>query len=288
MISNIKSDLLVHLRPLLESVGIFKDMAQIEQFEIILDANIILRDIIWICKKRKNPLAKTEMQELLHSQTLIPQAPTFLKEEVALKIPEIAKKKSISESHMQEEWERYAQYISFYDITVEEYEKENKRDPKDLPYIKLQEATGTLIYSKDKDISAMGGQTINCSVIASLREYSRDAAVEYTLKMSGIATIHISEALITMIWELISGVFSEIKKLPKWVQWIGIGIVIFALIHRDSRTKLLLFINLCFANLSGLLGDIIKELEPMYNEHERVKEKTSKNLEVIQKEFSKI
>lgn len=280
-IGNIRSDILPLLRNILNNSSVLKDIAPIEQFEIILDANIVLKDIMWMAK-RNNPLAKSDLQELLHSETIVALAPTFLKEEVEKYLPVLSKEKKIKLSLMMEEWNKYQERITFYEITVEEYEKENARDPKDLPYIKLQEATGAVIHTKDKDIAAMGGSVIKYSIITNLRDYSRDSAIEYTLKIGGVFTAHVTDALIKMSWSLIQKIFSGINELPKWVHWTAIGLLILILINKDSRNKLILISSAFFTNTGTLLNDIIKEIEPMTIAHEKSKTKALKNLEIAQ------
>lgn len=240
---------------------------------------------MWMAK-RNNPLAKTDLQELLHSKTIIAQAPTFLKEEVEKYLPILAEEKNIELTFMQGEWDKYTSLIIFYDITIEEYEKENVRDPKDLPYIKLQKATGAIIHSKDKDIQAMGGTVITHSVITNLRDYSRNSAIEYTLKIGGVFAGHISENLIDMLMLLLKKVFSSIKGLPEWARWMALGMLILALLNKNSRDKLtLLSTNILIGSVT-LINDIYEEIEPMIIAHEKAKLKASENLKIIQNDIN--
>lgn len=235
--------------------------------------------------KRKNPLAKTELQELLHSKTIIAQAPTFLKEEVEKYLPILSEKKNIELSSMQKEWDNYMSLIVFYEIKIEEYEKENVRDPKDLPYIKLQKATGAIIHSKDKDIQAMGGSVITHSVITNLRDYSRDSAIEYTLKIGGVFAGHISENLIDLLMLLLKKIFSTIKDMPEWARWMALGMLVLVLLNKNSRDKLTLLSANLLIGSTTLLNDILEEIEPMIIAHEEAKLRASKNLEIVQNDF---
>jgi predicted nucleic acid-binding protein len=268
----------------MDKFEIFEDFVPIEQFEIILDANIVIRDIMWMAKRKKEH-AKTELLEILHSKTIIAQAPNFLKIEVEKHLLNLSEEKDIELARIQEEWENIAKHITFYDITVEEHEKENVRDHKDLAYIKLQEATGANIYSRDKDIAAMGGSVIQYSIVTSLRDYSRNAAVEYTLKIGGVISLEISKTLFALVAELIQKVFSKAKNLPKWVYIAVIGMLIFILVNEASRDKFMKLLNTIFGNIGELIDNIIKEVEPLIIAYEEAQLQAIENLEIVKNDF---
>jgi predicted nucleic acid-binding protein len=284
-IENIKSDYILFIRKILDGLNISEEViAQIAQFNVILDANIIIRDILWLHNK-KNPSAKTMLQELFISQTIVAQAPSFLKDEIKKHLPGLAKKKNLNLVSMMQIWEEYEKYINFYEVQIEEHELEDVRDPKDLPYIKLQIATGSKIYSKDKDIPAMGGSTVTTDVIMKLRDYSRKAAIEYTLKIGGIYTAHISEILIKSVWKLLQEIYSGFKNLPKWLRWLLIAMTIFFLINKNSRDTILSIIDVLFSKTNSTVETILKELKPMFIAHEEAQKQALENLKAVEETF---
>lgn len=269
----------------MDNFGLTRELGNVNQFEIILDANIIFQDLIWLCKGRSNPLAKTQLLELFHSQTVIAQAPTFLKDEIELHLSEIAEKKQIELSKMQNYWKEYQRYITFHEITVEDWEIENVQDPKDYSYIKLQLQTGALIYSKDSDIPAMDGKVVKHKVIASLRDYARHSAIEYTYKIAGVVTLKISSVVLSQISSFLQTMFKEIKDLPKWMHWISVFVFILLMLHKKSREKIFVGVTMFFADKLSKLLEIVEEIVPMIEAYEEAKENASKEFELINQNF---
>ena len=80
---SIKSDDLSNLRSLLDKYGAFlSSIAPIFQLKVIVDANVIIGDLIWLTKHRKKRNARTALQELIEAETVIAHAPTILEVEV--------------------------------------------------------------------------------------------------------------------------------------------------------------------------------------------------------------
>ena len=79
---NIKSDPLYNLRQIINKIKPLKQLiGDIVQFCLVIDTNYILGDLIWLIKKRKNPEAKTEVQECILAGTFIVYATkTVIKE----------------------------------------------------------------------------------------------------------------------------------------------------------------------------------------------------------------
>lgn len=63
--SQIRSDSLTTLRPLFENNPTCKALGQIFNMALIVDANIIIRDILWLTRKRKNLASRMEFFEVL-------------------------------------------------------------------------------------------------------------------------------------------------------------------------------------------------------------------------------
>ncbi|MDR6420512.1 hypothetical protein J2801_002793 [Paraburkholderia phenoliruptrix] len=90
--SQIRFDALKEYRKLYQDGAPLAPLASLFQVNLILDANIIIRELIWATTRRKNPFGRSELLEVLEVETVIAWAPTFLKDEVAKHIPVILEK----------------------------------------------------------------------------------------------------------------------------------------------------------------------------------------------------
>ena len=61
------------------------------QISLILDANVIIAELIWLARTRRDPTARTALQEVIAARTVLPFAPRYLDHEVQGKIPEVSR-----------------------------------------------------------------------------------------------------------------------------------------------------------------------------------------------------
>lgn len=273
----IRSDNLVSLRGLFGGdnayFSAFSAIAKIFQIDLILDANIIIEEVRWLAVKRKNPDAGTRLLEVLKCETVKAFAPEFLIVEVEKHLPKIAKDDSVSLDLLTEHWEEYRSYITFVTVDVAtEEEIALAQDPKDLPYIQLQNKIGAGIYSKDSDIEAMNGRVIGLHVIASLRKYSRNAAVEYQLKCMGLMSMTVTAHVFMGAVELIKALTVKTKTLPSWVLWFGALLVVVALIHPTSRAMTENWIKSLPDKIETFGVTLLEAIIPLIEEHNIAKE----------------
>jgi predicted nucleic acid-binding protein len=159
-------------------------LASLFQVNLILDANVVIRELIWATTKRKNPLGRSELLEVLEVETVIAWAPTFLESEVEKYIPLIIEKGAKHEEVITH-WLRLRALIKLVDVGGVPDDGAEYRDPKDVPYIRLQQKIDATIVTTDKDIAGMGGTVAPIAVMATLRAYSRAAAVQATFQVGG-------------------------------------------------------------------------------------------------------
>lgn len=237
MVQTCRSDDLVFLRDFFEAFpNLAASISRITQINIIVDANIILANIQWFGRKRVNPAARPILLELLVCKTVVAYAPRFLEEEIEKHLPRLSQEYSIPLEEMQHYWADYKSHIGF--LHVDDASPEEiiaARDPKDIPYIKLQRLVEARIYSNDKDIESMGGRVITRQGVLLLRDYSRAAAVEYKIKLAGLSSMVISWQLIQLAIALIKLVGAQIRKMPPWLLTVGAGLIIAAIMHPKSK-----------------------------------------------------
>jgi len=264
--TSIQSENLASLRSLVDQSPLFKHFQGVFQITVIIDANIVLRDLLWLTKKRINPGARSELKELLDAETVLAVAPTFLQEEIAYHIQKFAGERSIPLALLIAEWEAYKAQIRFVDVGGPD---PSFLDPKDAPYIKLQRESGHLIYSRDTDILRMGGIAAPPVLFASLRLYSRQVVIEYALKAGGQGTLVVSFALAAAVIKFTRAL---IGKVSKHFLWITALIIVCALIYSPTREFLKNFAVGLPKKAQNLGGRLSAEFAALADEHERAKQ----------------
>lgn len=214
------------------------------QMPIILDTNVIISDLLWLAKKRKNPDVMPKLLNILVCGTLKAYAPAFLLEELDKNLPRLSEEHGIPLEIFNKHWDEYRPYIELVEVEeATEEEIAQAQDPKDLPYIKVQRKIGAKIYTEDTDISAMSGEVTNKAIIICLNEYSQYATVEYSIKIIGVSSVLITQGMIIGVAEIVKILSKQGQKLPSWALSIVALMIILAVAHPKSRTVLLSWIK---------------------------------------------
>lgn len=262
--STLRSDSLPALRPLIGPNGMFKMFEDIFQLTLIVDANIILGEIRWLAVKRKHPNARSDLKELLDAKTVLAIAPTFLKKEIEVNLSKLAVDNNVELVILEEHWKLLQSHISFVDVGGPD---DTFKDPKDAPYIKLQRCSGHLIYSRDRDILDMGGKIASSKMVASLRIYSRNAVIEYTLKVAGVGTFNLSFVLITTIIRFVRSSVPHARRIPRGLWWGVVLLILAALIYEPSRLFLRSLVESMTSKSKAIGRSFIAQFELSWHEH---------------------
>src|SRR3989344_1810025 len=108
----VPSDHLARLREFLITIPYLMELfGVLPQLRFVIDSNIIIHDLIWLIKHRQNPSARTGLQEVIASETIIAFAPNWLRTEIEKHIPIIAAEQHIPVYRLQEEWLSYQKYL---------------------------------------------------------------------------------------------------------------------------------------------------------------------------------
>lgn len=205
------------------------------QVHLIVDANVVIRELIWATTKRKNPLARSELMEVLHAETVIAWAPTFLKDEVEKHIDAVVRKGA----HREDVWAHWTllqALIKFEDVGDPPADGAGYRDAKDLPYIWLQRKIEAIVVTKDDDIAAMGGRVVPVTIMASLRAYSRAAAVQVTLQVGTYQLGGLSLAALTGALRSLSSLVKKcVERVPREVWMVLLSILLITLLVPAAR-----------------------------------------------------
>ena len=230
--THIRSEMLGDLRKI---EGMKNLLGHLAQFNVVVDANIILGDLIWLVDKRKKPEATTELVECIKAGTIVAFASRSVLNEVNKHIATIAASNSLSEEELRREWKAYRKLIKVRTPRKEIVDRyKDGQDPDDAPTIALAEmlrADG--ILSKDEDIVAMGGLVIEMDFTRHARDYSRKTAVVATIHYSSGMALTVSLALIKNALQVVARFVSWFRTLPAPVQ----VIIFLAIIAVASNKK---------------------------------------------------
>lgn len=224
-----------------------------------------------MAKTRKNPNAEPEFIELAKTGLVTYHAPKFLTLEIRKYLPEIAQKADKPLSQITELWKQVDEHIQYYDTgKLPPVTDERARvDPKDIPYLQLQEHLGLAILTEDPHLVQMGASVVSFVVTARLKDLYRTNAIEYQLAVGGHIAFSISTRVLSAIAKKLREGFTLIKNAPAWVH-IGIAIVLVAVLSNPrNREKLSGFIKPLLSNAEDVfseVGKLLKEAVSPYSE----------------------
>ncbi|MCL4526003.1 MAG: PIN domain-containing protein [Gammaproteobacteria bacterium] len=248
--THIRSEMLGDLRKI---EGMKNLLGHLAQFNVVVDANIILGDLIWLVGKRKNPEATTELVECINAGTIVAYVARPVLAEVDEHIATIATAKKLPEDALRREWKSYRKLLKLRTPSkalVDRYKE--GQDPDDAPTIalaKMIRADG--ILSKDSDVVAMGGLVIELDFTNHARDYSRKTAVAVTIRCSGGIVLIVSWASIEIILKSAVGCVAWFRSLPASVQIILLFAVVAVASNKNAQEHVIAMIAPLRTAISG-------------------------------------
>jgi predicted nucleic acid-binding protein len=217
-----------------QSGGWLETAGRYIQLGVIVDANVVISDLLWLSRKRRVPHALTMLQEVLTYKTVIATAPTHLDSEIESKLPVIAAKEGVPTDVLYQHWLEYKKLIQF-EVVEEEPTDPMARDPKDIPYLRLHQKTKLPIYTRDADLAAMGAAVVSGELIVKMRDYTRHANVEFAVKFGLVTISGITAAMVAALWRALYSGLHAFKRLPPGAQLLIIAGVMVAICHPRTR-----------------------------------------------------
>ncbi len=226
-------------------------LGRIFKMRLVVDANIILRDVRWLATKRKSPVARTALLEVVESGTLEVYVPSQLYEEVGRHIDRFSAEEDIDRSRMLEGWAAYQKHLNVLDPDEDRIRPYRAGvDPDDAVFLALAEAVGAKgVLSNDRHISQMGGKRISIDCVFSLRDYSRAAAIEWNIKVGGITLGLLGFHVIGQIISGVKNLGQSIARAPDWVKASIVMGAILLMLHPGARKKISSGLELAFGAL---------------------------------------
>ncbi len=221
MSTRVPSDNLLHLRELfLTWQPFFRLLEVMPQFRLVIDTNVVIEELLYLVKSRKNPSARTSLQEAVDSGAVVALAPFKLRDEIIKHIPRLAEERGIPEESLRQAWLEYQLRINFLDVgPISAEDEASAADPDDLPFVYLyRKVNADAVVSRDRHIRAMGARSVQLEVVIHIRDYARAKAPEVTLRAGAfIVTVPLvagAHALVKLLIRAAKG----IANLPPGVQ----------------------------------------------------------------------
>ena len=243
----IRSDTLPELRRVLAKLPALREyLGDVLQVVLVLDACCVQSELRWRVGSRKNPAARTYLHEAMASSVVVAFAPIFLEVEIQKYISKIAEDEGVPVDRVHEEWNEFKVLIHFYEPAPSN-QPGSSVDPKDMDYVQvLDQVNGDFIYTSDSDFLKMGARVMPSGLDRVLRDYARATTVILTIKLgSGFAMVvggHVVYALAAFIADLI-------RKLPPILKVLLAACTTIALLHPDSRKRIIEFTHKVWRNV---------------------------------------
>jgi len=267
------------LRPLVEDVL---------QFLVVLDASQVQAELRWRVGSRRDPSARSSLQELIESGVVIAVAPTRLKEEIDENLLRIASEHDASVETVMTEWKRFERLIRYYSPRTEIRPSVACPDSDDVAYLQTWDQTGAdFIWTRDRHFVVTNPPDMMAGLDSSLRDYARAKSILVGVKVgSGLAVVCSLEVLIALGRVIIEG----IQRIPPMIKvYIGLAIV-GLLLHPKSRECLLGWLKQALALverakpvLASLSHDAFRELSSVVDKAKNAEQTIRAALPVVAK-----
>lgn len=262
-IFTVRSDTLKQLRVVIRSWNESSAvMGSAAQFQLVVDANIILGDLIWLVSKRSNVLAKTQLMETIEAETVDIYAPPIFFDEMEEKIPLLATAKGLDINIMYEHWAIYKAKIKLSLPDPDRVrELRGGKDPDDAEYIALEQSIGASgVISKNHDIRIMGGNQISVECITYLRNYSRHTAIEMNIKVNGVMFAKLSAAAISGMFAGGKALIERVSKAPDWVKVALLAGGVLIALHPGARARVAIGLKSVLNGITEATPFVIEEI----------------------------
>ena len=155
----------------------------------VVDANVVLQHLGYLVRERRNPTARSSIQEVADAGVVRFFGPFWLAEEVDHKIPEFAALRGIEEALLRIAWNEYCPHLYLFRADPVP-DIEGVVDPKDLPYAYAQQGIGAdAVVTEDPHLLKSSVPTLLTKLThRELRDWARRRAVSDSIAVAGYGT----------------------------------------------------------------------------------------------------
>ncbi len=232
----IRSDSLPHMSALCERSPFFHQVVdKTLQIRLVLDANIVQRELRWRVGSRQKQEAKTALHEAIEAGVIVALAPTALEEEINEHVADIANYANVSQDRVRDEWSKFRTFIHFYKPELTEPTGKYV-DADDIPYMQTCLELGAhAVYTKDRHFQSMDVPLLMLDLDGVFRKYARANSVKLAFTLGSTFGVTIS---VNVLKELLTVSMRGIRRIPTPLKIAFGAAIAAALIHPKSRAKI--------------------------------------------------
>jgi predicted nucleic acid-binding protein len=264
------------LRQFLEVQKQFAALAgQLVTFQVVVDANILIRELLWMATARENETAKPALLECLEAKTIVAHVTPRIVEEVERTMKDLAANRGLPDKVWKLHWSAYLSMLIVVEPDSSVTSKyETDRDPTDAPTLALAETHGIDgIMSSDADIKAMGGNVLPLSFKLEARDYSRKAAIQVSLKIGGTyIAVGAVEGLI-LVAKSLGAAVQRVRRLSGWMKVLLAVGSICLVAHPTARKAIQNSLASSGRAVAEATPELFSLVASLYQEYEQVRAK---------------
>lgn len=255
------SDFLPTLREFIESVDhLRRIIGPIASFHVVVDANILISDVLWHLTKKKKPSAQTMLQECIGAGTIIAYATPTVIREVEEKLPLRASQCGLHADVWMPIWSEYTSVLKVREpesSIIERYAA--GQDPDDAPTLALADMlTACGILTRDSDIAAMGGNAIPIEFVLHARDYSRRAVVSVSIKIGGYYVCIGATEGFSLLTKATKQCGAWLRKQPVAVRLGAFLVLLSLIVHPRSRNAIVELLQAVGSKVPGILAQLVQ------------------------------
>jgi predicted nucleic acid-binding protein len=199
-------------------------------FRVVVDANFVIQELM---QRVRYPARRTALEELIRATVVDAYAPRWLDSEMESAIAQTSAKRKMSADALKREWLSYRGLLKWDDSLRVTECRGLSVDPKDTPYIDLDEKISAhSILSKDSPIKQMGGHPLTLDFLFSARRYARGAVACVSIRVMGVV---FSMVAVTALVQSIRTAMRALMSLPDGGKVLLLLAAIAALLYPGAR-----------------------------------------------------
>jgi len=254
------SDQLPRLREFLSTWPALKEIfGDLLRLQLGIDASVVNAELRWRLAKRRDPAARTGLNEAIDSGAVVAFAPPALEREIQEHVGEIAEYAHVPVDRVLQEWQQFRKRVHFYDPDPSTPPEPDCVDPDDLPYKLVCEQLGAhAVYSRDHHLRQMSVPVIWVRLDLTIRDYARASSVRLTLQLGTGFSFMIGFGALVGFVKACRACLRILGQLPNWAKLIVAAGALLVIVHPKFRVMIAdLFQSgrRQFENLTPALGE---------------------------------
>ncbi|MGH9560518.1 MAG: type II toxin-antitoxin system VapC family toxin [Terracidiphilus sp.] len=261
-----RSDQLAEIRKLLNQVKWLEELiGPLAEFRFVVDTNILLYQVLWPLKDRRNPDARTDLEEALAAGTVQLYATPEVIAEVDRNLSQFAARYGVTAEACDAGWSQWKAKLRVREADPTLTAKYASRaHPADAPTVALAESVGADgVLSRDKHIKQMGGTPIQMEFVLELRNYSRQIVVSASIRVGSYFLTLGTLGAVAFAVQALRSACEWFARLPDAIKLISGAVVIALIVHPNSRDRILSAVSSLKNGATGALPyvmDVVDEI----------------------------